>query len=67
MLIKTATMLYLWCILIKAVTMLELCILINTVKMLELCCILIKIVTMLELLVYVNLNCYSVRVVMYVN
>ena len=47
MLIKTVTMLELWCMLIKAVTMLDLW------------CMLIKTVTMLELL----LNCYNVRVV----
>jgi hypothetical protein len=42
MLIKTVTMLELWCMLIKTITMLELwCMLIQTVTMLELWCMLL--------------------------
>jgi hypothetical protein len=48
MLIKTITMLELWCMLIKTITMLEWW------------CMLIKTVTMLEVWVYVNYNCYNV-------
>ena len=51
MLIKTITMLELWCMLIKTITMLEWW------------CMLIKTVSMLEVWVYVNYNCYNVRVV----
>ena len=48
MLIKTITMLELWCMLIKTITMLEWW------------CMLIKTVSMLEVWVYVNYNCYNV-------